>query len=236
MRRLASALLWLALGLLAGGGSALAESRVFAPVGVQPQQVLETVRALYGDQVRAEVINQRLVVVGSAEQVAEIGELITQLDRVPAPLRLILSEHPPLDEIAGTVYRSGTPEHHIDTVEGALVEIEATQLSQRASGDGWWVAIEEVPTRIEAIALQVRLREQDKLEVTYSFTRHRDGERRVYGNQLAGDLGRWMALLPRIDTGAITNAGGTLYSTVPRSNGAQLYLKVERVPGAGAAL
>jgi hypothetical protein len=229
MKRIAALLWWLALGLFAGTGPVLAESRVFTLISVQPQQVQETVHALYGDQVRAEVINQRLVVVGGAKQIAEIGELVAQLDRAPARLRLALSEDPPIEEITGTVYRSGAPEHRIDTVEGALVEIEATQLAQRASGDGWWITIEDVPTRVEAITLQVRLQERDTLLVIYSVTRHRDGERRVYGNQLVGDLGRWMALLPRIDTGAVSNAAGTVYSTAPQGNRAQLYLKVERV-------
>src|SRR5690606_3639530 len=114
-------------GLLLFAASAWAASQVFSPIGVPPEEVAETVRALYGDQVRAQVINRRLVVVADTRQLAEIEQLVAELERVPVPLRLTLSEAPPVDDIAGTVWRSGGTEYRIDTVEGALVELEASR-------------------------------------------------------------------------------------------------------------
>jgi hypothetical protein len=207
--------------------TASAASRVFSPVAVDAREVAETVRALYGDQVRAEVINQRLVVLADAKQMAEIAELIAELERAPAPLRLTLSEAPPVDEISGTVYRSGGTEYRIDTVEGALVELEASRLGERAATDGWTAMVEEVPVRIDALVLNLRLH-RDQVLATYSFTRKEQDERRVYGNRRVGALGQWMPLLPRID---ITHDDSrNRYSTDQLAGRrAQLYIKVERI-------
>lgn len=202
--------------------AAVAESQVFSPIGTPPEEVAATVRALYGEQVRVEVVNQRLVVIGSAKQLAEIGELVTELERVPAPLRLSLSETPPLEDGSATVYRSGVQEYRIDTVEGALVELEASRLGERAAADGWSVMVEEVPVRIDALVLNLQL-QGDEVLVTYSFTRRHEDERRVYGNRQLGTLGRWMALLPQIE-GRAPNT----YSTTAAGRRGQLYLKVER--------
>lgn len=213
----------LCLLLLLAGQLAQAESRVFSLVTAQPQEVAETVRALYGDQVTVQVINQRLAVVGSAGQVAQIAELVAQLDRVPATLRLTLSEDPPIDEITGSVYRTGAQEYRIDTVEGAMVELEAVRLGQRAATDGWLVLVDEVPVHIRSLVLNVRL-QRDEVLVTYSFTRRDEGERQVYGNRRAGALGQWMPLLPKIG-GSTPNT----YSTEAADRRGQLYLRVERI-------
>lgn len=215
-------LLWL------GSDVVHADSEVFELRAAKPAEVLATVRSLYGDQLRAELINQRLVVVGSKRQLGEVKQLIEQLDRLPAPLRLSLSETPPVDEIAGFAVHSTATLQQIDTVEGANVTVEASRFGERATAAGWWVAIEEVPVQIDHLMLRVDPDGRGGLQVTYSFMRHENGQRRVFGNRVRGTEGVWMPLLPRVEA-ATSQTGSEVYSTAPSGPRAQLYLRVEKL-------
>lgn len=226
LKSLFAALLLALLWFCSSG--AYAESQVFELRAAKPTEVLATVRSLYGDQLRAELINQRLVVVGSKQQLGEVEQLIEQLDRLPAPLRLTLSETPPVDEIAGFTVHSTATMQQIDTVEGANVAVESSRFGERANAAGWWVAIEEVPVQIDSLMLRVDPDGRGGLQVTYSFMRHENGERRVFGNRVRGTEGVWIPLLPRVES-ATPEPGSKVYSTAQRGPRAQLYLRVEKL-------
>lgn len=218
-------LLGLCLCALAGG--AHADTRVFRLQTATPAAMVEALRSLYGEQIRVEVIQQQLVVVADAERLAEIDRLLDQMDRPPAALRLILSEDPPEQAGAGAVsYSAGKPTAHmIDTVEKALVVVEHSTLSQRPmAGDGWLVSIEDVPTQIEALTLQVERVGAETLRVMVSYGRQHNGDRKVYGNIVGGRFGEWLALLPQPVRSDAT------YQTAPK-RGSQLYLRVDRAEG-----
>lgn len=213
-------LLGLCLCLL--GGGLRADTRVFRLQTATPASVVEALRSLYGEQIRAEVIQQQLVVVADAERLAEIDRLLEQMDRPPLALRLTLSEDPPEEQANVVSYSAGRPTAHvIETVEKAPVMLEYSEFSQRPVADGWWVAIEDVPTRIEALTLQVQRQGAETLVVTVGFERQRDGERKVFGATVSGRFDDWLPLLPQPVRSDAT------YQTAPK-RGSQLYLKVER--------
>ena len=78
-----------------------------------------------------------------------------------------------------------------------------------------------MPTRIEALNLQVQRQGMETVVVTVGFERQHDGERRVFGTTVSGRLGDWLPLLPQPARSDAT------YQTAPK-RGSQLYLLVER--------
>lgn len=216
--------------LMASINSALADARVFELTTPNPQEVVNTLQRTYGDKIRVDLVQQRLVVVGSKQQLDEIGGVLLKLDPAPAALRLTIREQPPADETPGTITYSTTNNGYtIDTVEGALVALDYSQLSQRISGfgagasyRGWLIDIEEKPTLLQSITLQVRAPSGRKAVVTVGYTKEENQQRRVFGNTVSGDLGSWLPLLPEAEV----PADGTITSGPKRGN--QLYVRVQK--------
>jgi hypothetical protein len=216
----------LALLLSLSPGQAFAEAQVFDLTNPNPDEIVRVLQTTYGDKVRIDVIQQRLVVVGSRKQLDEIAALLAKLDRPPAPLRLTLRETPPQTaEHEGTVvYSSGDDGRVIDTVEGALVGIDYQQVVQQPSSNGWLVAIENQPQTVTSLTLQIQLQNTRTAQVLVSFADERNQQRRVFANTLTGEIGAWIPLLPQ-KAGQIEGPG--TYSTGPK-RGEQVYLRVER--------
>lgn len=212
-------------------GTALADARVFELTTPNPQEVVDTLRQTYGDKIRVDLVQQRLVVVGSKQQLDEIGAVLVKLDPTPAALRLTIREQPPADETPGTITYSTTTNngYTIDTVEGALVALDYQQLSQRISGfgsgaahRGWLIDIEDKPTLLQSITLQVRVPRGGKAVVTVGYTKEENQQRRIFGNTVAGELGSWIPLLPEPEA----PAHGIITSGPKRGN--QLYVRVQK--------
>lgn len=222
---------WLCLAPLAAG----AETRVFSLSHPHPEEVLQRVRSLYGDKIRADLVQQRLVVIGNGAQLREIGDLLEQLDRAPQALRLTLREQPPADDDAHSVtYGTDRGGLSIDTVSGALVTLEYSQIAQQPGGNGWWITIENVPTAVSALMLQVQLQGTRHAQVLVSYSKEQDQQRRVFGNTVVGPLGAWLPLLPQPDAAQTSGGSGVTYSTGPKP-GSQLYLRIDPIGGQRAA-
>lgn len=225
---------WLTLCCL----NAAADARVYSLVTPQPEQIVEALRSLYGDKIRADLVQQRLVVMGSAEQLREIDTLLAQLDRPPAALRFTLREQPPAAATDNAVtYSSGDRGGlSIDTVESAPVVLEYSQISQRPVGHGWRVSIDDVPTEVTSIMLQAKLQRNNTVQVLLSFSREENQRRRVIGKTTIGELGDWLAILPEPETSVTVSAaderGDKVFSSGPK-RGSQLYLRVERIDVVG---
>jgi len=203
-----------------------AEARVFNLSNPNPDAVLRAVQTNYGDKVRADIIQQRLMVVGTPKQLDEIAALLTKIDRAPAPLHLTLREQPPpRTEQEGTVvYSSGDDGYSVDTVEGALVALEYQQIVQQPISNGWLIQIDNQPQTISSLTLQVQLQNSRSAQVLVSFSKEENQQRRVYGNTLTGDIGAWIPLLPQPLSQATDK--NTISSGAKR--GQQLYLRIER--------
>lgn len=214
---------FIALFLLTAISASLADSRVFNLVNPHPEEVVQALRNTYGDKIGAHIVRGKLVVVGSKQQLDEVAALLVKLDPAPRALRLQLREQPPGDANSNTItYSTDRNGYTIDTVEGALVAIDYQKIAQRPSGNGWWVAIDNVPTRIDALTLQVRIDGGRRALVSVNYTKEENQERRVFGNTVAGDLGTWIPLLPRP-----ANTDDNTISSGPK-RGEQLYLRVDK--------
>jgi hypothetical protein len=213
---------WLCVASIA----ALAEARVFNLSNPNPEAVLQVLQTTYGDKVRVDLIQQRLVVVGSSKQLDEITALLAKIDRPPTALRLTLREQPPANtEQAGVVvYSSGDDGYTIDTVENALVAIDHQQIVQQPVSDGWLVTIDNKPQTISSLTLQVQLQNSRSAQILVSFSREENQQRRVFGNTLTGDVGAWIPLLPQ-STAQLEGPG--VISSGPK-RGQQLYLRIEK--------
>ncbi len=224
------AALWLVLGLvwlILPAPAVHADVRVFQLTDPHPEAIVKTLRNLYGDKIGVDLIQQRLVVVGSGAQLQEIGSLLAQLDRTTQALRLTLSEQPP-DQGNGISYRTDRGSLTIDTVAGALVTLERSQFTQQPGGNGWWVTVENVPTEFSSVMLQVQLQSKHSAQVLVSYSREENQQRRVFGNTVSGELGSWLPLLPQTDAEPQKNADAISYSTGPK-HGTQLYLRIDPV-------
>jgi len=210
-----------------------ADTRIFNLNNPQPEQILETLRSLYGDKVRADLVQQKLVVVGSNAQLQEIATLLAQWDRAPRALRLTLREQPPQNETDGVVYSTDRGGLSIDTVAGALVTLEYSQIAQQPAGNGWWISIDNVPTEFRSLMLQVQLQGNRSAQVLVSYSKQENQQRRVFGNTIGGALGSWLPLLPQHGGEDVADAGSVTYTTGPKP-GSQLYLRIDSVSPANS--
>jgi hypothetical protein len=203
---------------------ATADARVFTLSTPNPEAVLKMLQTNYGNEVRADLIQQRLVVVGATKQLDEIGTLLARIDRAPAPLHLTLREQPPpTAEQQGTVvYSSGDDGYTVDTVEGAMVAVEYQQIVQQPVSNGWLIQIENQPQTIRSLTLQVQLQNNRTAQILVSFSNEENQQRRIFGATLSGEIGAWIPLLPQPNT----PNDGTISSGPKR--GQQLYLRIEK--------
>ena len=208
----------------------LADSRVFTLITPNPEAVVQQLRNTYGDKIQADVVQGRLFVVGSQQQLDEIAALLVKIDPSPRALRLTVREQPPADATPGTiVYSTDTSGYTIDTVESALVAIDYNRIVQQpsninrqSSNSGWWIAIDNVPTQFNTLTLQVRTEGGRRAIVSVNYTKEQNQERRVFGNTVVGEFGTWIPLLPRP-----ANDDPNTISSGPK-RGDQLYLRVEK--------
>lgn len=216
---------WLCLAAPLAG----ADTKVFNLNNNRPEEVLQTLRTLYGDKVRTDIIQQRLVVVGSSAHIAEISQLLAQLDRPPQALRLTLREQPPLVNTENSiVYGTDSGGLSIDTVAGALVNLERAQISQQPVSNGWTITVDNVATEFSSIMLQVQLQGQRSAQVLVSYAKEENQQRRVFGNTISGELGAWLPLLPQRGGQDQDTPSSVTYSTGPKP-GSQLYLRIDPV-------
>lgn len=214
---------FLALFLLTAVSSGFADSRVFTLVNPNTDEVLQSLRTIYGDKIQADVVRGKLVVIGSKQQLDEIGALLVKLDPTPRALRLTLREQPPADDNASTVtYSTERNGYTIDTVEGAFVAIDYQNITQQPTTNGWWISIDNVPTQFTSLTLQIKIESGRKAIIRVSYAKQQDQERRLFGNTVVGDLGSWIPLLPRP-----TNSDDNTISSGPKP-GEQLYLRVDK--------
>ncbi len=215
--------IFLALILLSTILSCFADSRVFSLVNPDTDEVVQSLRTIYGDKIHADVVRGKLVVVGTRQQLDEIGALLVKLDPAPRSLHLSLREQPPADASSGVItYSTEKSGYTIDTVEGALVAIDYQQIIQQPKSNGWWITVDNVPTQFSSLTLKIRVEGNRKAIVQVNYAKEENLERRVFGNIVVGDLGTWIALLPRPseDNKNTVSSGAKA--------GEQLYLRVDR--------
>lgn len=214
---------FLALFFLTVIGNCFADSRVFTLVNPNPEEVLTSLQKTYGDKIHADIVQGRLLVVGTPQQLDEIGSLLVKLDPAPRAIRLTFSEQPPSDNDTNTItYSTNKSDYTVDTVEGAFVTIDYQKISQQPKSNGWWISIENKPVQFSALLLRVQIEGGRRAIVLVNYSKEENQQRRVFGNTVIGDLGAWIPLLPR----PATPNDGTITSG-PKS-GEQLYLRVER--------
>lgn len=222
MKKFVHALFLLTSILACFNSTCFADSRVFTLVNPRPEEVLQSLQKTYGDKVHADIVQGRLLVVGTTQQLDEIAALLVKLDPAPRALRLTLSEQPPTDSNSNTItYSTKKSDYTIDTVEGAFVTVDHQKISRQPATNGWWVNINNEPTHIDTLTLRINIEGGRRALVAVSYTKQENQERRVFGNTVIGDLGVWIPLLPRPST----PADGTI-SSGPKA-GEQLYLLVD---------
>lgn len=210
---------------------AYAEVKVFPLHSTNTQEVLETLRAALGNRAQVDIIQQQLVVVGDAKTLSEAGSLLRKIDRLPANLRLTLTENPPTEsqdpETGMLVYTTDKNSQVVDTLEGALLSADYTKFHQTVGTDGWVFNVDNQPVAVQQLELRVRVIPPNTAEIVMTFTRYENQQRRVLGRMVAGAMGTWIPLLPqRLE--ASSNTDAVEYSSGNKP-GEQLYLKVEKV-------
>jgi hypothetical protein len=230
--------LWLALlmSLSLACGSVLAEVEVFPLRGSNPQQTLETVRAALGDRAQVDMVQQRLVVVGDQKALSDAASLLRKIDRLPANLRLTITEIPPSEShdpnTGMLVYTTDKNSQVIDTVEGAQISVSYEKFHQTVATDGWMFTVNNEPTAVQQLEMRARVVAAHTVEIVMSFTRYENQQRKVYGRVVAGEMGKWIPLLPQRGNDAEPNdaeANNVVSYSSGAKPGEQLYLKVEKV-------
>lgn len=208
-----------------------AEVKVFPLHNTNTQEILETMRAALGERAQVDIIQQQLVVVADPKTLGEAAALLRKIDRLPANLRLTLTENPPTesqDPATGMlVYTTDKNSQVVDTVEGALLSADYTKFHQTVGTGGWIFTVDNQPTAVQQLELRVRVIPPNAAEIVMSFTRYENQQRRVLGRIVAGKMGTWIPLLPQ----RAEESSGANVVTYSSGNkpGEQLYLKVEKV-------
>lgn len=215
-------------GLLAGTASADVE--IFPVRSINPQQVLETVRTELGDRAQVDLVQQKLVVVGDAKALSDTTMLLRKIDRLPANLRLTLTEIPTNtteDGNTSTTYGADKNSQIMDTVEGAQLSLDYSKFHQQVETNGWMFSVNDVPVAVRQLELRVTLLNAHTAQIVMTYVRYENQERKVFGRIVAGELGSWIPLLPEL-TPPTNNEKVTEY-TSGQKPGEQLYVKVEKV-------
>lgn len=209
----------------------VADVEVFPLRAITPDEAVESLRAVLGDRATVDVVQQKLVVVGDARALQDAATLLRKIDRLPANLRLTLTENPPTEsqdpQTGMLVYTTDKNSQVVDTLEGALLTIDHTKFHQTLTSDGWLFSVDNQPVAVQQLQMRVRVVGARTAEVMMTFVRYENQQRRVYGRVVLGDMGTWIALLPQRpqpDAGVST----TTYSSGEKP-GEQLYLKIEKV-------
>jgi hypothetical protein len=210
-------------------GTASADVEVFPIRSINPQQVLETVRTELGDRAQVDLVQQKLVVVGDAKALSDTTMLLRKIDRLPANLRLTLTEIPANTTQDGntTTYSADKNSQIMDTVEGAQLSLDYTKFHQQVETNGWMFSINDVPVAVRQLELRVTLLNAHAAQIVMTYARYENQERKVFGRIVAGELGSWIPLLPEL-TPPTNNEKITEY-TSGQKPGEQLYVKVEKV-------
>jgi len=210
-------------------GTASADVEVFPVRSINPQQILETVRAELGDRAQVDLVQQKLVVVGDAKALSDTTMLLRKIDRLPANLRLTLTEIPANATQDGntTTYSADKNSQIMDTVEGAQLSLDYTKFHQEVETNGWMFSINEVPVAVRQLELRVTLLNAHTAQIVMTYVRYENQERKVFGRIVAGELGSWIPLLP--ESVAPTNNEKVTEYTSGQKPGEQLYVKVEKV-------
>ncbi|MET0379545.1 MAG: hypothetical protein ABW049_11195 [Spongiibacteraceae bacterium] len=210
---------------------AVGEVKVFPLHSTNTQEIVETLRAALGNRAQVDIIQQQLVVVADPKTLSEATNLLRKIDRLPANLRLTLTENPPTEsqdpETGMLVYTTDKNSQVVDTVEGALLSADYTKFHQTVSTDGWMFNVDNQPVAVQQLELRVRVIPPNTAEIVMSFTRYENQQRRVLGRIVAGKMGTWIPLLTQRAEPA-TSADVVQY-TSGNKPGEQLYLKVEKV-------
>lgn len=222
---------WLLLGLVLCIGFARADVEVFTLRAANPDEAVAALRAALGDRAQIEVVQQKVVVVGEPKTLQEAASVLRKVDKLPANLRLTLTENPPTESVDPNsgmlVYTTDRNSQVVDTLEGAMLSLDYTKFHQTVASDGWVVSIENEPVSVQQMQMQVRLAGARSAEIMLTYVRYVNQERKVYGRVLAGEMGTWIPLLPeRAQAGSDSNS--VQYSSGPKA-GEQLYLKIEKV-------
>lgn len=214
---------FLALFFLTVVCNCFADSRVFTLVNPHPEEVLQSLQKTYGDKIQADLVQGRLLVVATTQQLDEIAALLVKLDPAPRPIRITISEHPLIDSDSGAkTYSTDKGAYTIDTVEGAFVTIDYQKIVQRPQSNGWLITIDDKPTQVSALLLRVQIEGGRRAIILVNYSREENQQRRVFGNTVVADVGAWVPLLPSRDT----VDDGTI--STGSKDGEQLYVKVER--------
>jgi len=210
-------------------GTASADVEVFPIRSINPQQVLETVRTELGDRAQVDLVQQKLVVVGDAKALSDTTMLLRKIDRLPANLRLTLTEIPANTTQDGntTTYSADKNSQIMDTVEGAQLSLDYTKFHQQVETNGWMFSINDVPVAVRQLELRVTLLNAHTAQIVMTYVRYENQERKVFGRIVAGELGSWIPLLP--ESATPTNNEKVTEYTSGQKPGEQLYVKVEKV-------
>lgn len=222
---------WLWVGLVFCIGFARADVEVFTLRAANPDEAVATLRAALGNRAQINVVQQKLVVVGEAKALQEAASILRKVDRLPANLRLTLTENPPTESVDPSsgvlVYTTDRNSQVVDTLEGAMLSLDYTKFHQTVSSDGWLVSIDNQPIAVQQMQMRVRLAGARSAEIMLSYVRYVNQERKVYGRIIAGEMGTWIPLLPeRVQPSSDGNS--VQYDSGPKP-GEQLYLKIEKV-------
>lgn len=214
---------FLALFFFTAISNCFADSRVFTLVNPHPEEIVASLQKTYGDKIHADIVQGRLLVVGTTQQLDEVAALLVKLDPAPRALRLTFSAQPPSDtDSHTTTYSTNKGDYTIDTVEGAFVTVDYEKVAQQPTSNGWLISIDNKPIKIDTLSLRISTEGGRRAIVVVSYTKQENQERRIFGNTAVGDIGAWIPLLPRPATpndGTITSGAKT---------GEQLYLRVDK--------
>ena len=214
---------------VAFAGVARADVEVFPIRSINPQQVLETVRTELGNRAQVDLVQQKLVVVGDAKALSDTTMLLRKIDRLPANLRLTLTEIPvnATEDGNTTIYSADKNSQIMDTVEGAQLSLDYSKFHQQVETNGWMFSVNDVPVAVRQLELRVTLLNAHTAQIVVTYVRYENQERKVFGRIVAGELGSWIPLLPEL-TPPTNNEKVTEY-TSGQKPGEQLYVKVEKV-------
>lgn len=173
------------------------QTQIYQPAYRSPQQLIDSIKPLYGEQLRLSTDGKVVLFNAPQPVVSEIQELLPTLDHPPRQLQVELSstdQHEQTSKSYGTSKRY-LPQQFVIT-EGEPLTLLQQRQGQTVSGSLWWHEVNSIPTQQAYLQITATVIGQ---QVAIDLTQQTLNNDRLarYDNRITGKLDEWISLSGR---------------------------------------
>jgi hypothetical protein len=216
---------WLLLTMLLSGNIEALPVRVYPLTAENPEQLLASIKQLYGDQAEVGLSGQQLVVRAEYQVLEDIAEVLAQLQLEPLALIVTLSAYPQQETTALQYATAGATPKALKVTAGKPLMLTQMRTRERPRAGGLlWVIVEDVPSYQNSLTIVPRVTGK-AVTLDINYYHRSDNHHQQTRASLRGQLGDWIAI---VNDAAALQADPAVRRFSSRSvAGGSLFIQVE---------